>query len=50
MLYARLPRGMAVLMNFVALALVQTLAAGLATVGPTARALRVDPAVTLRHE
>jgi predicted permease len=37
-------------MNFVAVASVLALVAGLATVAPTARALRVDPAVALRHE
>jgi predicted permease len=37
-------------MNFVAVACVLSLVAGLATVAPTARALRVDPAVALRHE
>ena len=37
-------------MNFVAVAFVLALVAGLATVAPTARALRVDPAVALRHE
>jgi putative ABC transport system permease protein len=37
-------------MNFVAVACVLALVAGLATVAPTARALRVDPAVALRHE
>jgi putative ABC transport system permease protein len=37
-------------MNFVAVAGVLSLVAGLATVAPTARALRVDPAVALRHE
>ena len=36
--------------NFVAVACVLSLVAGLATVAPTARALRVDPAVALRHE
>jgi predicted permease len=36
--------------NFVAVASVLALVAGLATVAPTARALRVDPAVALRHE
>jgi ABC-type antimicrobial peptide transport system permease subunit len=37
-------------MNFVTVASVLALVAGLATVAPTARALRVDPAVALRHE
>ena len=37
-------------MNFVAVACVLALVAGLATLAPTARALRVDPAVALRHE
>jgi putative ABC transport system permease protein len=37
-------------MNFVAIAFVLSLVAGLATVAPTVRALRVDPAVALRHE
>jgi putative ABC transport system permease protein len=37
-------------LNFVAVACVLALVAGLATVAPTARALRVDPAVALRHE
>jgi putative ABC transport system permease protein len=37
-------------MNFVAVALVLAVVAGLATVAPTVRALRVDPAVALRHE
>ena len=37
-------------MNFVAVAFALALVAGLATVAPTARALRVDPAVALRHE
>jgi predicted permease len=37
-------------MNFVAVASVLALVAGLATVAPTARALGVDPAVALRHE
>jgi predicted permease len=37
-------------MNFVAVASVLALVAGLATLAPTARALRVDPAVALRHE
>ena len=37
-------------MNFVAVASVLALVAALATVAPTARALRVDPAVALRHE
>jgi predicted permease len=37
-------------MNFVAVACVLALVAGLATVAPTARALRVDPMVALRHE
>jgi len=36
--------------NFVAVAGVLALVAALATVAPTARALRVDPAVALRHE
>jgi len=36
--------------NFVAVACVLALVAALATVAPTARALRVDPAVALRHE
>ncbi len=37
-------------MTFVAVACVLSLVAGLATVAPTGRALRVDPAVALRHE
>jgi putative ABC transport system permease protein len=37
-------------LNFVAVACVLALVAALATVAPTARALRVDPAVALRHE
>jgi putative ABC transport system permease protein len=37
-------------MNFVAVACMLALVAGLATVAPTVRALRVDPAVALRHE
>jgi predicted permease len=37
-------------MNFVAVACVLALVAALATVAPTARALRVDPVVALRHE
>jgi predicted permease len=37
-------------LNFVAVAGVLALVAGLATIAPTARALRVDPAVALRHE
>jgi predicted permease len=37
-------------LNFVAVACVLALVAGLATVAPTVRALRVDPAVALRHE
>jgi ABC-type lipoprotein release transport system permease subunit len=37
-------------MNFVAVACALALVAGLATVAPTARALRVDPAVALKHE
>jgi ABC-type antimicrobial peptide transport system permease subunit len=37
-------------MNFVAVACALALVAALATVAPTARALRVDPAVALRHE
>ena len=37
-------------LNFVAVASVLALVAALATVAPTARALRVDPAVALRHE
>ncbi|MGO9254841.1 MAG: ADOP family duplicated permease [Bryobacteraceae bacterium] len=37
-------------MNFAAVAFVLSLVAGLATVAPTVRALRVDPAVALRHE
>jgi putative ABC transport system permease protein len=37
-------------LNFVAVACVLALVAGLATVVPTARALRVDPVVALRHE
>jgi predicted permease len=37
-------------LNFVAVAGVLALVAGLATVAPTARALRVEPAVALRHE
>jgi predicted permease len=37
-------------MNFVAVACALALVAGLATVAPTVRALRVDPAVALRHE
>jgi ABC-type antimicrobial peptide transport system permease subunit len=37
-------------LNFVAVACVLALVAGLATVAPTARALRVDPMVALRHE
>jgi len=36
--------------NFVAVAAVLALVAGLATVAPAARALRVDPSVSLRHE
>ena len=36
-------------MNFVPVACVLSLVAALATVAPTARALRVDPAVALRH-
>jgi predicted permease len=36
--------------NFVAVACVLALVAGLASVAPTVRALRVDPAVALRHE
>jgi predicted permease len=36
--------------NFVAVACVLALVAGVATVAPTVRALRVDPAVALRHE
>ncbi|SPE34453.1 conserved membrane hypothetical protein [Candidatus Sulfopaludibacter sp. SbA3] len=37
-------------MNFVAVAVVLAVVAGGATVPPTLRALRVDPAVALRHE
>jgi putative ABC transport system permease protein len=37
-------------LNFVMVAAVLALVAALATVAPTARALRVDPAVALRHE
>jgi predicted permease len=37
-------------LNFVAVACVLALVAGAATVAPTVRALRVDPAVALRHE
>jgi predicted permease len=37
-------------MNFAAVACVLAVVAGLATVAPTVRALRVDPAVALRHE
>jgi putative ABC transport system permease protein len=37
-------------MTFVAVACVPSLVAGLATVAPAARALRVDPALALRHE
>jgi predicted permease len=37
-------------LNFVAVACALALVAGLATVAPTVRALRVDPAVALRHE
>jgi predicted permease len=37
-------------MNFVSVACALAVVAGLATVAPTARALRVDPAVALRHE
>jgi len=37
-------------LNFVAVACVLALVAGLATVAPTLRALGVDPAVALRHE
>ena len=37
-------------MNFVAVACALALVAGLPTVAPTARALRVDPAVALHHE
>ena len=37
-------------MNFVAVACALALVAALATVAPAARALRVDPAVALRHE
>jgi len=37
-------------MNFVVVACALSLVAALATVAPTARALRVDPAVALRHE
>jgi ABC-type antimicrobial peptide transport system permease subunit len=36
--------------NFAAVACVLAVMAGLATVAPTVRALRVDPAVALRHE
>jgi ABC-type lipoprotein release transport system permease subunit len=36
--------------NFLAVAGVLVLVAGLATLAPTTRALRVDPAVALRHE
>ena len=36
--------------SFVAVACALALIAGLATWAPTARALRVDPAVALRHE
>ncbi|MGO9229950.1 MAG: ADOP family duplicated permease [Bryobacteraceae bacterium] len=36
--------------NFVAVACVLAVVAGLASVAPTIRALRVDPAVALRHE
>jgi ABC-type antimicrobial peptide transport system permease subunit len=36
--------------NFAAVACVLALVAALATVAPTVRALRVDPAVALRHE
>jgi hypothetical protein len=37
-------------MNFVAVACALELAASLATVAPSARALRVAPAAALRHE
>jgi putative ABC transport system permease protein len=37
-------------MNFVLVACTLALVAALATLAPTARALRVDPAVALRHE
>jgi putative ABC transport system permease protein len=37
-------------MNFVVVACALALVAGIATVAPTVRALRVDPAVALRHE
>jgi predicted permease len=37
-------------MNFVVVASALALVAGIATVAPTVRALRVDPAVALRHE
>jgi putative ABC transport system permease protein len=36
--------------NFVVVACALSLVAALATVAPTLRALRVDPAVALRHE
>jgi ABC-type lipoprotein release transport system permease subunit len=37
-------------MNFVAVACGLSLVAALATLSPVVRALRVDPAVALRHE
>jgi putative ABC transport system permease protein len=36
--------------NFVVVAIALSLVAALATVAPTLRALRIDPAVALRHE